>query len=178
MTIAIRRAASRRSEYRTVVRRAGLLAVCMIVAACGVARDEIAGVPASGIAGMPEISAGPIASNAGATSESASDLGGARPVPRAKGAVPFDADAVVPELRGTALRYLVPAFGMPDVEHGVRAAWLWRYDKADCTLELLFFYDVTSDRYRLAMIRRDDREIDTSDALRCLSRPPHVWAQS
>jgi hypothetical protein len=79
---------------------------------------------------------------------------------------------VMPELLGRGQPEIVAALGEPQTRDADRSAQRWRYASADCALELLFFFDIASERYRLAVISRDGRAVSPAQAGKCLPPVP------
>jgi len=150
---------------RNMRRSAAVVAACAAISACtliGHTPDQPTSF-ADGVAGLPEWQ--PV------EYETRRPSGLAAATPEAK---PEEAGPPQPPLDylvGTAPSNVLAALGTPNSSEQTRTAQRWRYAGPDCEIDLLFFFDVAGDRYRLAMISRDGQTIDAGSAASCLAGP-------
>lgn len=107
-----------------------------------------------------------------------SEHGLARPEPKP---TPVSPPAEVPSLAdlvGGAPSDIRAVLGEPGMRERTRTAQRWRYDGAGCAVDLLFFFDVASDRYRLAMMSSNGEPVDVDSAARCLAGPSVATVRS
>jgi hypothetical protein len=162
-----------RSLYRRLVPVAVTLSVCLTAAACSFFTDPD-GTGASATLGPADanVVAG-VADALSAMRVPAEPLVAAKPQPRrATVARPMPPPLVeVPQIAlGHGEFEVLARLGAPQAHSQSRSARLWRYVRSGCAVDLVFFFDLASDRYRLAMIKRDGVLAAPGDASRCLAR--------
>jgi hypothetical protein len=80
------------------------------------------------------------------------------------------------QLLGSERSEVLASLGKPDSRVEIGLAQRWQYAGRDCVVDLLFFYDTNSQRFRLALMRSEYRDVDAADAARCLVAPlPTMW---
>lgn len=160
------------SLTHTMLRCAAIAVVGATIGACTLLDFSPAPVPvfADGVAGLPEWT--PAVRANGDTA----DLARARPEPKPEAAGP--PQAPLGHLLGGAPSDVLAALGKPESSEQTRTAQRWRYAGAGCQVDLLFFFDVAGDRYRLAMISRNGNTVDAASAAVCLAGPSIAQAQS
>ena len=162
MPIPIRWSVSRQAFFKSILYPAVILTVTTTLAGCSLLSEPDDAVSAN----ERGVSSGAAPDEEPVVAASARSA----PLPMRKPSdAPSAAAHVMPDLMGHGQPDVLSALGEPqtrDISHPVQR---WRYAGAHCALELLFFFDIASDRYRLAMIQRDGREVETAQASGCLA---------
>lgn len=167
-----RKTDSNRRWRRDVVRIGGVILLCLAVAGCslfeGLGSDATVAADSGAISEFP-LSALPDLDVPDAVPQST--LTAAVPKPKPHVMLPAESRPVMPNLLGSSEAEVLTALGVPHNRDDRHPAHMWRYVVADCALNLLFFYDVTNDHYRLAMVMGDDGAVESAEAIACLLPP-------
>ena len=171
MSIPYRRTAPVQVWRRCVIRSVFLGLICTLVAACGLLQEADT-TPLAGPAAITADLAAPAMESA---------LTHARPlrkpqplqmpVPRAA-VNPATPGLTGPDLVGNDEFVVLASLGEPAARTRQGSSQLWRYDRTQCALDLLFFFDLASDRYRLALIHRNGAAVDPAELSGCISTAP------
>lgn len=177
MSIPFRRTEPLHVLRRCVARGFGLGLICALVGACSLLQENDAkpSVQPAGVSAQAEI----VPAMAPATSR-ARPMRKPQPLttPQPNGAKaaaslnPAGPDLVGHDLVGNDESSILASLGEPDARTRQGASQLWHYARTDCALDLLFFFDLASDRFRLALVRRGGAEIDPMELAACVNQAP------
>jgi hypothetical protein len=169
MSIPFRRTAPFHVLRRSVARGFGLALICAIVGACSVLPEGDAPPPVqpAGIAVQADVA--PVAAPPTAR---ARPMRKPAPLTTPQLNAATAPDRLVPDLLGQDEAAILESLGEPGLRTRQGSIQLWHYARTDCALDLLFFFDLASDRFLLALVRRDGADVDPTELTDCISQVP------
>jgi hypothetical protein len=172
MSIPYRRTAPVQIWRRCITRSVFLGLICALVAACGLLQEDHI---------TPLAQPASIAAERGGEPAVASALAHARPrrkpqpltMPAPQAAPTPPAPSLAgPDLVGNDEFVVLASLGEPAARIRQGSGQLWHYDRTQCALDLLFFFDLASDRYRLALVHRNGASVDPAELAGCIDSAP------